>query len=103
MDFIAELYFISPENGGRKSYATSGYRPHIQFDFDEMLTSGQQIYLDKKHVFPGETVLAEISILAREHFINKLENGMKFNFYEGSNLIGNGEILEIINHSLLKK
>ena len=47
--------------------------------------------------------MAQISILSREYFENKLENGMNFNFYEGPNLIGNGKIIETINQSLLKK
>ncbi len=103
MDFIAELYFLSTENGGRKSFATSGYRPHLKFDFDERHTSGQQIYINQDCVFPGENVMAQISILSREYFENKLQNGFNFNFYEGPNLIGNGKIIEIINQSLLKK
>ena len=50
MDFIAELYFLTTENGGRKLFAINGYRPHIQFDFDEMHTSGQQTYLNQDRV-----------------------------------------------------
>ncbi len=103
MDFIAELLFKTTEVGGRKTPAQSGYRPHIKFDFDEMLTSGRQIYINQKIVFPGDTVSAEITILATEHFANKLEVGMPFTFYEGAKVIGTGTILDITNLKLLKK
>lgn len=103
MDFLAELYFISTENGGRKTPAKNGYRPHIKFDFEEMMTSGQQIYVNKDLVFPGDSVIAEMNILSRPYFEGKLDVGMNFNFYEGPNLIGHGKILEIVNQSLIKK
>lgn len=96
MDFTAKLYFKTTAEGGRKSFVMNGYRPHIKFDFDEMLTSGQQIYFDKEKVFPGETVLAEITILSVDYFKKKLESGLEFNFFEGSTHIGSGKILEVI-------
>lgn len=103
MDFIAELLFKTTEEGGRKTPAQSGYRPHIKFDFDEILTSGQQIYINQEIVFPGDTVSAEITILAKKHFANKLEIGMHFTFSEGPKVIGTGTILEITNLTLVKK
>jgi translation elongation factor EF-Tu-like GTPase len=59
--FIAELKYLETEKGGRKTVAKSGYRPQVQFDFSEMSTSGSQKFIDKEFVFPGETVLAEIT------------------------------------------
>jgi len=104
VDFIAELQFLNTEQGGRKNTVASGYRPHIEFeDHPEYLTSGQQIYIGKEKVEPGETVLAEISILSKAYFKNKLNENMKFDFYEGPHIIGSGKVLEIMNVSLKMK
>ena len=102
-DFIAHLIYNTFDEGGRSSPAKSGYRPHIKFDFDEVLTSGSQIFIDKEWVFPGETVDAEITILSPQLFENKLFKGLEFKFMEGSNLIGIGKILDIKNKILIKK
>jgi len=100
-DFIAELKFETTENGGRKIPARSNYRPHIEFEnYPEYLTSGQQTYIGKEIVYPGETVNAEIGILGNEYFSGRLFEGMKFKFYEGKHIIGFGKIIEIINLNL---
>ena len=100
-DFIAELEYKS--EGGRKTPAISGYRPQIKFEFDEMQTSGQQQFIGRKFVFPGDKVNAEINILSVDHFANKLEEGMEFEFREGSVIIGKGKILTIVNKKLKKE
>ena len=101
-DFIATLTYLTAEQGGRKTPAKSGYRPHIKFDFDEMQTSGEQTFIDREIVFPGDTVEAEIKILSVKHFANKLTEGMTFDFSEGSILIGKGKIKRIKNETLKK-
>jgi hypothetical protein len=101
-DFIATLTYLTTENGGRKTPAMSNYRPQIKFDFDEMQTSGQQTFIEREMVFPGETVNAEIKIIAVEHFAHKLKEGMTFEFLEGPTLIGTGKI-KLIKNELLRK
>lgn len=102
VDFIAELQYLTTEQGGRKTPACSGYRPQTKFDFDAMQTSGQQTFIEREMVFPGETVNAEIKIIAVEHFAHKLKEGMTFQFLEGSTLVGTGKIKLIINDKLKK-
>ncbi|WP_299242903.1 hypothetical protein [uncultured Aquimarina sp.] len=103
-DLIAELQFLNTEQGGRKNPVTSGYRPHIEFEeYPEYLTSGQQTYIGQQTVAPGETVLAEISILSKDYFTNRLYENMKFEFYEGKHKIGSGKVLEIVNVRLKMK
>ena len=100
-DFIAELQFLSTEQGGRKRYASSGYRPHIEFEnYPEYLTSGNQNYIGKDRVEPGEMVKAEIAILGTKYFTKRLYDNMKFKFCEGSRTIGFGRIVEIKNLNL---
>jgi translation elongation factor EF-Tu-like GTPase len=100
-DFTAELEFLTTEKGGRKGYAKSGYRPHIEFkNYSEYLTSGQQTYIGKDIVEPGEKIKAEIAILSTEYFTKRLYENMEFKFCEGSRTIGFGKIIEIINPDL---
>ena len=103
VDFIAELTYFTIEQSGRKSPATSGYRPQIKFDFTEKQTSGQQTFIDKEIVYPGDKVLAKIKVLSPHFFSDSLEEGMKFEFREGARIIGIGELKNIINDRLEKK
>lgn len=102
-DFIAILTYSTAENGGRSHYAATGYRPAIKFSFDDRMTSGEQKFLDKEIVYPGETVIAEIRIVWIDIFIGKLKKGTQFGFYEGARMMGVGEIIEIINEELQQK
>lgn len=99
-DFIAQLNFKTTESGGRQTPAFSGYRPQLKFDFEEMQTSGQQTFIDKKIVLPGDTVKAKIKILSPDYFAGRLSEGIKFEFREGDRIIGTGEIKCIINDKL---
>jgi len=101
IDFIAELNFLTIEQGGRKTAASSGYRPHIEFDnYPEYLISGIQTYIGKKTVIPVESVKAEIAILGTEYFARRLYENMEFKFCDGSRTVGHGAITEIINLDL---
>ena len=100
VDFIAELKYLATEQNGRKTFAKSGYRPQIKFNFSEQQTSGIQTFIDKEIVMPGENVLAKIKILSPNFFVNLLKEEMNFEFNEGSKLIGIGKIKYIINDKL---
>ena len=101
-DFIAKLTYRTTEQGGRKTPAKSGYRPQVKFDFTEMQTSGQQTFIDKEIVFPGDIVDAKIKILSPDYFAGSLTEGMYFEFREGATVIGTGEIKYIVNDKLEK-
>lgn len=102
-DFIAELKYRTTKEGGRKTPANSGYRPHLEFDFTKMLTSGHQFFIGTDSVNPGESIFAQIGMNSTHHCKGKLEIGTEFKFCEGSVIIGFGIITEIINKSLEKK
>ena len=99
-DFIASLTYKTTEQGGRKTPAVSGYRPQIKFNYEKMQTSGEQTFIERKMVFPGDMVKAEIKLLSPEYFENKLHHGTKFEFREGETIIGTGKIIHIINEKL---
>ena len=100
IDFIAELKYLKPEEGGRSAPAHSKYRPQIKFEFEEMQTSGQQIFIDTEEVKPGEIVKAEIKMASPSLFFNRLTEDMTFEFREGSRIMGTGKILKIFNAEL---
>lgn len=102
VDFIAELQYLTTEQGGRKTPAKSGYRPQVKFDFNEMQTSGQQTFINKELVNPGENVKAKIKILSPNYFAHTLTEGMEFEFREGPTIIGTGKIEYIVNEKLEK-
>ncbi len=101
-DFIAILKFRTTEEGGRSTPAFSCYRPHIKFPFAEMRTSGEQRFIGKSIVHPGETIEAEIRILAVSYFANSLFDGLEFEFNEGSRNVGTGKIIQVLNEKLKK-
>jgi hypothetical protein len=99
-DFIARVTYLTTQEGGRTAYAASGYRPHVKFEGRKELTSGEQLFIEKEKVFPGETATAEIRIVTPHFFKNYLFVGQPFEFGEGPRVIGHGEVLEIINREL---
>lgn len=102
-DFTALLKYKTTNDGGRNSPAFSAYHPHMKFPFSDFLTSGQQTFLNRVMVLPGESVKAEISMVISEHFNNLLEVGMPFEFSEGKRVVGTGVILRITNKALEKQ
>ena len=101
-DFIAQLTYLTTEEGGRTGVFISGYRPQVKFPFSKQMTSGQQILLDKEMVFPGESVKVELALMAPITFKHQLSIGQEFEVREGARIVGRGEILEILNKDLLK-
>lgn len=101
--FIAKLKYKTTEEGGRKTPAKSNYRPQVKFGFTKYDTSGIQRFLDKDIVFPGESVLAEITVMSPQFFKGMLKVGMEFDFREGSKIIGFGELIEILDSNLIQR
>ncbi|WP_183557343.1 hypothetical protein [Mucilaginibacter sp. SP1R1] len=99
-DFTAELYYLRTTEGGRKSYAYSGYRPHFKVDGKREMTSAEQIFIDQDRVFPGESINSEIRILGKDTFKKHLFNGLDFQLYEGTVLVAKGKIIEVLNEDL---
>jgi translation elongation factor EF-Tu-like GTPase len=100
-DFRAELQYFTTEQGGRNTPAFTDYFPQVKFNFSETQIGGRQKFIDKEVVYPGENVAVEITLLSPEAFNKKLRVGFKFDFREGSKIMGTGIILEILNKKLL--
>ena len=99
-DFIAKVTYLTTEEGGRKGYTASGYRHNIMFEGRKEMTPGEQLFVDKDKVFPGDTATAEIRIFSPSIFENYLFIGQHFEIGEGLKVIGHGELLEITNPKL---
>lgn len=99
-DLIATVTYLTTDEGGRKTPANSGYRPQFGISDLRMQTSGEQIFINKDSVNPGETAKAEITLLSPQFFEGKLFIGKEFEFKEGSRLIARGKIEEILNKAL---
>jgi translation elongation factor EF-Tu-like GTPase len=100
VDFIATLTYRTSERGGRNTPVSSSYRPQIKFGFDARQTSGQQTFIGRELVFPGDTVEAEVKMLSPKFFTNTLTEGIEFEIREGPTVIGVGKIKHIINEEL---
>lgn len=93
-DIEATIYFLSPEEGGRKKPAYSGYRP--QFYYDDQDWVAAHIYPDVDAAMPGETVRTYLGFLNPKEHVDKLYLGMEFLIREGPRTVGKGCITEII-------
>ncbi len=100
-DFTATLIYYTTEQGGRKTFAQTGYRPQLKFSFATNQTSGMQHFIGKEIVSPGDTVDAEITMLSPHLFYNCLTVGTQFEFREGDKIIGTGIITAILNTNIL--
>src|SRR5882757_6786274 len=72
-DFTAELQFFTTEQGGRKTPVFTNYFPQVKFAFSIIHVGGRQKFLNKTIVYPGEDVVAEITLLMPETFNGKLK------------------------------
>jgi translation elongation factor EF-Tu-like GTPase len=82
-------------DAGRRTPFTNGYRPLFNF-ITEMKTSGKITLKDRQEFLPGDEGIVEIEFLNKEYLGNDFEKGKKFTFDEGIEILGDGEVLEII-------
>jgi Tfp pilus tip-associated adhesin PilY1 len=101
-DFTADIYYLQTSEGGRKSYASSGYRPHFKLDGKNQLASCEQSFIGRDKVFPGEHITAEMRIIWKEPFLEQLFSGACFQLGEGPRIVANGKIIEVHNPDLKK-
>jgi translation elongation factor EF-Tu-like GTPase len=101
--FTAIIQFRTTKEGGRSGPAKSGYRPQIKFAFTKYQTSGQQNFIGKDIVEPGDLVNAEIRLLSPHFFNFSLSEGMEFEVREGHKIVATGKILQILNDKLKVK
>jgi elongation factor Tu len=91
MNFKAEVYVLSKEEGGRHTPFFTNYRPQFYFrttDVTGTVTLPQGVEM----VMPGDNVSVEIKVIAPV----AMEKGQRFAIREGGRTIGAGRVSEII-------
>ena len=96
-DVEAEITFLRTDEGGRKDYALSGYRP--QFFYHGEDHDAVQEFVDKERVYPGETVTVRLSLLHPELLCDHICVNDRFEIREGLKTVGLGKITRILKLS----
>jgi elongation factor Tu len=91
MNFKAEVYVLSKEEGGRHTPFFTNYRPQFYFrttDVTGTVTLPQGVEM----VMPGDNVSVEVKVIAPV----AMERGQRFAIREGGRTIGAGRVTEVI-------
>lgn len=80
----------------RKTPFTNGYKPLFNF-INNMKKSGKITLINKAEFIPGEEGEVNITFLDKDYLGADFGKGKNFTFSEGTHILGEGKILEIIN------
>jgi hypothetical protein len=90
----AEIYYLTPQEGGRQTAVFSGYRG--QFYYDGRNWDAPQQFLDKEMCSPGETVKVYLQTLSPHYHTGKFYIGKEFEVREGGRIVGKGKVTGVI-------
>jgi translation elongation factor EF-Tu-like GTPase len=93
-DIEAEIYFLTPAEGGRATPAFDHYRP--QFYYDGHDWDARHVYPDVKQVNPGDTVRAYLGFLSPAEHLGKVHREMPFEIREGARTVGRGKVTKVL-------
>ncbi|KAF1298413.1 translation elongation factor Tu [Enterococcus sp. JM4C] len=88
--FVAEVYVLSKEEGGRHTPFFTNYRPQFYFRTTDV-TGVVELPEGTEMVMPGDNVTIEVELI---HPI-AIETGTKFSIREGGRTVGAGVVAEI--------
>ncbi|MEZ0180272.1 elongation factor Tu ['Camptotheca acuminata' phytoplasma] len=89
--FIGKIYFLTAEEGGRKTFFSNNYRPQFYIRTADV-TGVIQLTGDNKIVNPGDTVELIITLI---HSV-AIELETNFSIREGKKTIGTGTVIKIL-------
>lgn len=90
----AEIYYLTENEGGRKSYVKSGYRG--QFFYNGRDWDAAQEFIDKEICNPGETIKVKLQTLSPDFHIGQFYIDQFFETREGAKTVGQGKITKIL-------
>ena len=90
-NFMAELYVLSKEEGGRHSPFMNGYRPQFYFRTTDV-TGSIKLPAGTEMVMPGDNVNLEVELISPI----AMEKAQRFAIREGGRTVGAGRVTEII-------
>lgn len=88
--FVAEVYVLKKEEGGRHTAFVTGYRP--QFYIRTTDVTGEVKLVNSEMAMPGDNVTMEITLIEPV----AMEEGMRFAIREGGKTVGAGIVTKII-------
>ena len=89
--FIAEVYILSKEEGGRHTPFFNGYRPQFYFRTTDV-TGACELPEGIEMVMPGDNVQMDVTLIAPI----AMEEGLRFAIREGGRTVGAGVVAKII-------
>jgi elongation factor Tu len=90
-EFIAEVYVLNKEEGGRHTPFFSGYKPQFYIRTTDV-TGEVTLNDDVKMVMPGDTVTFKVKLISPV----AMEEQMRFAIREGGKTVGAGVVTKII-------
>ena len=90
-DFVAEVYVLSKEEGGRHTPFFKGYRPQFYFRTTDV-TGAVTLPEGIEMVMPGDNVQMNVALIAPI----AMEDGLRFAIREGGRTVGAGVVAKII-------
>ncbi len=92
MNFKAEVYVLSKEEGGRHTPFFNGYRPQFYFRTTDV-TGKIVLPKDVEMIMPGDNINIEINLISKI----AMEEGLRFAIREGGKTVGAGIVSSIID------
>lgn len=89
-----EIYYLTEEEGGRKTPIMNGYRG--QFYYNGRDWDASQKFINKEICYPGETVNTSLQTLSPIFHIGQFVIGQSFEIREGARIVGKGKITNIL-------
>jgi len=89
--FIAEVYVLSKDEGGRHTPFFNGYRPQFYFRTTDV-TGACTLPEGTEMVMPGDNVQMDVELIAPI----AMEDGLRFAIREGGRTVGSGVVSKIL-------
>ncbi|MDR7389790.1 MAG: EF-Tu/IF-2/RF-3 family GTPase, partial [Armatimonadota bacterium] len=89
--FLAEVYVLTKEEGGRHTPFFSGYRPQFYFRTTDV-TGTVKLPEGVEMVMPGDNINLEVELISPI----ALEEGLRFAIREGGRTVGAGVVTKIL-------
>lgn len=90
-EFVAEVYILSKEEGGRHTPFFNNYRPQFYFRTTDV-TGEVHLIEGKEMIMPGDKTTFNVKLLSSV----AMEEGLKFAIREGGRTVGAGVITKIV-------
>ena len=90
-EWVAKIYFLKTEEGGRKYPIATGYRP--AFYFGDQQADGAILLDDHECISPGEESTMKIRMLHVDAIQDALRPNARFEVKEGLKVVGRGTVV----------